>query len=84
MSIPYSVTIIPSKEVSLKDIHKDNNVLRYMIKCQWQDCDEETLGYEMFAPMPEHQAPNLKRNQPFKPCPGSGKPGKVIKTIPRK
>jgi len=63
----------------VKDIYKDERVVRYKVKCQ--ECNQEFLVYEMFASIPEHPAPDLSSKEPYKPCPGSNKPGNLTKII---
>lgn len=63
----------------VKDIYKDEGVVRYRVKCQ--ECSQTFLVYEIFASVPKH--PDLSSTGPYKPCPGSGKPGTLIETIPK-
>ena len=63
----------------IKDIYRDDKAIRYKVKCQ--ECNQEFLVYEMFASVPEH--PDLSSKGPYKPCPGSRKPGNLVKTIPK-
>ncbi len=65
-----------------KDIHKDDNRVRYKVKCQ--GCSQTFLVYEISASVPEHPAPNNLQGEPYGPCPGSNKAGSLIKTIPKK
>jgi len=63
----------------VKDIYKDTGAVRYKVRCQ--KCSQTFLVYEIFASIPEHQ--DLSSRGPYKACPGSGKPGTLIRTIPK-
>ena len=61
-----------------KDTYQDRQPVRYMLKCQ--KCTQTSLLDEVFAPIPKHPASS---SGPYKLCPGSGKPGILVETIPK-
>ena len=65
----------------VKDIYKDDQAVRYKVQCQ--ECTGIFLVYEQFASVPEHIHPGSSSGDPYKQCPGSGRPGSVIEVIPK-
>jgi hypothetical protein len=63
----------------VKDIYKDDQVVRYKVKCQ--KCSQTFIVYEVLASISDH--PGLSSRGHYKPCLGSRKPGSLVETIPK-